>query len=533
MRAAIYSRVSTGAQEERGTSLDSQRASCQRHANEIGATVVAEFQDIDSGSKEQIPGLLAMTDAAKRGEFDLVIVDHPDRFSRNLTKKVLYRRDLLQSGVQIVYVAMRVDDSAEGRLLENISAVVAEYERERIAFRTTRGRYAKASRGLVVGTGTPPYGYAYVRHDDLVVGLAPDPVTAPIIRRIFDLLLTSSAQEIATMLDAEQIPPPRGQHWVNTSILHMARNPAYAGRAAFGQSDQTNGGNRRTDPSEWIYADVPPLVSQSQWDRVQDAIHERNLGGHVRLSDDPYILRGLLTCGHCGKHLACVPNNGRRYYVCTRHNPSQAARQGHPVCPLPALRAETLECLVLGSIRAALLDTASLRRTIERQTAAQARAPEIEQSQARDQERRRYLHRLRQAQDLLLDAEPGTDSYRDLRDRARDAQEHLTRLDAATESPPPTPEISAAEWSSLEQFASSLRTALDEGLAAQDWPAILDALHVRPIVTADPDGITIGRHTYTLSLRALFPEWDTLLHRKNVFSITSTPFSIPVRSKAG
>jgi hypothetical protein len=53
---------------------------------------------------------------------------------------------------------LRVEDSAGGRLLKNVRAAVAEYEREKISLRTTRGRYAKAERGLVVGSGPPPYG---------------------------------------------------------------------------------------------------------------------------------------------------------------------------------------------------------------------------------------------------------------------------------------------------------------------------------------------------------------------------------------
>jgi predicted site-specific integrase-resolvase len=45
LKAVIYSRVSTGVQAERGTSLEDQVAMCTREAEKIGAEVFAHYQD--------------------------------------------------------------------------------------------------------------------------------------------------------------------------------------------------------------------------------------------------------------------------------------------------------------------------------------------------------------------------------------------------------------------------------------------------------------------------------------------------------
>ena len=48
--AAIYRRVSSARQEDRGYSLDGQLEECQQFATDLGATVVFERADVGSGA---------------------------------------------------------------------------------------------------------------------------------------------------------------------------------------------------------------------------------------------------------------------------------------------------------------------------------------------------------------------------------------------------------------------------------------------------------------------------------------------------
>src|SRR5262249_29524205 len=144
------------------------------------------FTDNDSGADWDLDGLNAMLDAARRREFDVLIVYDIDRLARSMTKQLVIEEELARYGVAIRYVTLRLGDSAEDQLLKNVRSSIAEYERGKIALRTSRGRRAKAESGQVVGNGWAPYGYRFTRDETgRVVGLDPGPDTAPVVQRIF------------------------------------------------------------------------------------------------------------------------------------------------------------------------------------------------------------------------------------------------------------------------------------------------------------------------------------------------------------
>jgi site-specific DNA recombinase len=333
LRAAVYTRVSTESQGERGTSLESQLADCRKLAAELGADIVAEYQDIDSGASWELPGLIALMDAAKAKAFDTLIVLDPDRLARKMTKQLVLMDDFDRLKIALRYVNLRVGDTSEDRLLINMRAAIAEYEREKIAWRTTRGRYAKAEQGLVVGTGIAPYGYRYTRKTDeqghtKIVGLELDPVTAPIAERILRALQHESADAVAASLNTDGIKPVRAEWWGAGTIQDIAHNPVYYGAAAFGRKERH--GKTITDrgTEHWRMVSVPPIVSRSLWDAVQEALNHRRVARSGNKSHretaDVYTLRGLLTCAHCGGHLATGSDSRTRYYSGLRSLPACA-----------------------------------------------------------------------------------------------------------------------------------------------------------------------------------------------------------------
>ncbi len=120
IRAAIYVRVSTLEQGERGYSLEAQARDCRALAGELGATIEAEFSDTGSGASWDLPGLNALLDAAKRREFDTLLAYDPDRLARRMAKQLVIEEELSRSGVTIRYVTLRIGKSAEDQLLKNV-----------------------------------------------------------------------------------------------------------------------------------------------------------------------------------------------------------------------------------------------------------------------------------------------------------------------------------------------------------------------------------------------------------------------------
>ena len=82
-RAAIYARYSS--ENQRDESIEDQIEVCRRYAARLGFEVTATFNDrAISGSNNNRPGYQQMLAEARRGSFDVVIVEAVDRLARKL-----------------------------------------------------------------------------------------------------------------------------------------------------------------------------------------------------------------------------------------------------------------------------------------------------------------------------------------------------------------------------------------------------------------------------------------------------------------
>lgn len=136
-RAAIYARVST--QEQ---TVEPQLIQLRAAAESRKAHIVAEYIDIASGRKDKRPSLMELMAAAKRGEFDMVLVVKLDRIARSTAHFMRIVDELTKSGVGIVAVTQGIDTtdaSPTAKLLRNIFAIIAELEADLIGERTKAG----------------------------------------------------------------------------------------------------------------------------------------------------------------------------------------------------------------------------------------------------------------------------------------------------------------------------------------------------------------------------------------------------------
>ena len=148
-RAVLYARVSSDDRGRDGRNLSGQLEMCRQYALEQGWQIVAELAEDDrgaSGASFELPELSKVLDMAEAGEFDVLAVRELDRLSRNLAKQLIVEEELNRQGVQVEYVLEDYPDSPEGRLNKHIRATIAEYEREKITERMSRGRRQKAKK---------------------------------------------------------------------------------------------------------------------------------------------------------------------------------------------------------------------------------------------------------------------------------------------------------------------------------------------------------------------------------------------------
>jgi len=141
---ALYARVSTTQQDP-----DVQLLELRTLATTRGWRVIGEYVDAGiSGASTSRPELSRLLADAHRGRFAGILVWRLDRLGRSLRHLVTVVEDLLARGIEVISATEPHMDSTTptGRLLRNIFASVAEYEREMIRERVIAGlRKAKAS----------------------------------------------------------------------------------------------------------------------------------------------------------------------------------------------------------------------------------------------------------------------------------------------------------------------------------------------------------------------------------------------------
>jgi DNA invertase Pin-like site-specific DNA recombinase len=141
-RFIAYYRVSTAQQGSSGLGLDAQRQAVARHVGGAGGKLVGEFEEIESGKKNDRPQIAAAL-AACRVQRATLIIAKLDRLARN----VAFISSLMESGVDFVAADMPMAN----RLTIHILAAVAEHEREMISARTKAALAAAKSRGVRLG----------------------------------------------------------------------------------------------------------------------------------------------------------------------------------------------------------------------------------------------------------------------------------------------------------------------------------------------------------------------------------------------
>jgi len=150
MKTAIYARVSTQDQ-----TCESQLRELREYAARRGWSITCEYVDTGwSGAKASRPQLdKLMRDAALR-KFDCVLVWKIDRFGRSVLHLNQQLAALSTYGVRFIATSQSLDtdqSNPTSRLLLQILASVAEFEREMIRERTLIGLRVAQANGKQVG----------------------------------------------------------------------------------------------------------------------------------------------------------------------------------------------------------------------------------------------------------------------------------------------------------------------------------------------------------------------------------------------
>lgn len=161
-RTVAYIRVSTDKQAEHGVSLDAQRAKIEAYSALYDLTLVDVVVDAGISAKSlDRPGLVRALDMLRTGAADAILVVKLDRLTRSVRDLGdLVDRYFAGGKWALLSVGEQIDTrSAAGRLVLNVLASVAQWEREATGERTSAALRHKATQGEFTG-GEAPYGFA-------------------------------------------------------------------------------------------------------------------------------------------------------------------------------------------------------------------------------------------------------------------------------------------------------------------------------------------------------------------------------------
>ena len=281
-RYCIYARVSTEEQAERDLSIPFQLERCRYHAQGKGCEVVKEFVDAgESARTDKRPEFQKMIDAARKKEFDVILVHKFDRFARNDYDFIVYEKELEELGIVVESVSEPGDASTPaGYIGRRMMQVISTWYSKNLAMEVKKGMQRKVETG-----GWPkqaPFGYVN-RRDKNSAWIEIDPHNGPFV--------TESFQEFAT------------GRWTLESWADHAYSLGYRSRLGnrIGRSKWSDIFHHRLYLGEtWLKeGDIPvkgshqPLVDEGIFTQVQQILkqHDKN---KQRTRRHRYLLRGIL-----------------------------------------------------------------------------------------------------------------------------------------------------------------------------------------------------------------------------------------------
>lgn len=149
LRVALYARVST---LDKGQDPEMQLSELREYASRRGLEIFAEFVDRCSGSRESRPELDRLLTAARRRNFDALLVWKIDRLGRSLRHLVVTLAELDGLGVAFISLRDALDLSTPaGRLQFAMLAAFAEFEKALTVERVRAGLRNARTKGKRLG----------------------------------------------------------------------------------------------------------------------------------------------------------------------------------------------------------------------------------------------------------------------------------------------------------------------------------------------------------------------------------------------
>jgi len=223
-KAIGYIRVSTEMQVNEGVSLDAQsakiRAYCELNDLELIEIVCDAGKSAKTTNRDGLQKCLA---AIASGEAQAIVVYKLDRLSRKVLDTLNLISEIESHGASLHSISEKLDtSSALGKFFVNMTAALAQLERDQISERVTMAMSHKKNEGQHCGRAA--YGFEMV--DKELVKVESQFEAIAIIREM--RASGAALRAIADRLNGEGIPTQRGGKWQASTINQIIKREGLA-----------------------------------------------------------------------------------------------------------------------------------------------------------------------------------------------------------------------------------------------------------------------------------------------------------------
>lgn len=321
---ALYCRLSQEDElQGESNSITNQKLILQKYAEEHRFPNIQFYVDDGySGANLNRPDFKRMMADVECGKVGIVIVKDQSRLGRDyLQTGMLMEITFPQFDVRFIAINDGVDSENGVSDFSGIKNYFNDFYARDTSRKIRAVLKSKGERGDRVSTATP---YGYMRNPENKKELLPDPETAPIVKRIFEMCANGmGVTKICDTLTREKVLAPsvymfqrtgskighpdltRPYHWAQTTVRSILENREYAGDTVnfktYSKSNKLKKRLKNAPENILIFENThEAIVSRKLFDLVQkhfDGRKRPDVQGEV----DKYA--GYLFCGDCGKRL--------------------------------------------------------------------------------------------------------------------------------------------------------------------------------------------------------------------------------------